>query len=91
MLINAFLFLFTEVLLIFCGMAIIRLLQRLIPQLLSKYEEAPFPLLAILGLIGSTFLAAITSIFFSHPMGFPAIAPASNYHLYHCRPTLDTG
>lgn len=73
MLINAFLILLTEVLLILCGMAIIRLLHKLIPQLLSKYEEASFPLLAILGIIGSTFLAAVTSIFTSIQWVFQAL------------------
>jgi hypothetical protein len=64
MLINAILILFTEVLLIIYGMATVRMLYLFLPKLFSAYEEIPFPLLAVLGLISSTVLAAVVSLFF---------------------------
>ena len=45
-------------------MAVIRLLHKFTPKLLENYEELPLTLLAVLGLVGSTLIAAIVAIFF---------------------------
>ncbi|MBI9051436.1 MAG: hypothetical protein JEZ00_18570 [Anaerolineaceae bacterium] len=63
MLINALLILLTEILLILCGMAVLRLLHLVLPNFLPQIDTIPLSMLAILGLIGSTFLAAIASLF----------------------------
>ena len=63
MLVNALLLLLTEILLILCGLAFLRVLQKGSPDLLPDLASIPLPLIAILGLIGSTFLTAVLSIF----------------------------
>ena len=63
MFINALLLLLTEILLLLCGLAFLRALQKFSPGLLPELAAIPLPLIAILGLIGSTFLAGVLSIF----------------------------
>jgi hypothetical protein len=62
MLINAILLIFTEIALILCGLVMLRGLQFIFPNLLSNGKTLSLSLTAILGLIGSTFLASMLSI-----------------------------
>jgi hypothetical protein len=63
MLLNASLILLTEILWILCGMAFLRILQRVFPALIPEPKKIPLSLVAICGLIFSTFLATVVSLF----------------------------